>query len=853
MTTYTQEQPDVDINTCDMEPIHVPGNIQPFGVLLAGPPDLSSIDYCSANVQTYLGVTPEAILGSGFADLFGRTIVHDLRNHASLSTALTQRERVGSYRLKTGRFDIYLHVNADRLSVIELEPIRSAGPEDANRALDNTRKYLAAASARPDVTQMLRVAASGLAEMTGYDRVMAYRYEENGDGEVVAEHRNPKAPSMLGLRFPGWDVPAQARALQVRNPVRMLTDVDQTPVAILTHDPDAIPLDMSLAHLRGVSPIHVEYLRNMGVAATLTIGLVVDGKLWGMFALHHLSPYKISSDQRIAAELFGQMMSLIVKQKLDLDAAERRHLAVLARKRIQSESEAEIDLLNSFEDFAPILTDVVAHDGLAIRYDGKTLSHGRVPPRATIVSLLESTGGEAEVCAIESLGNSGFLPAGADLGESAGAMVVRGLASRPIELVFFRDEKSRTLNWAGRPEKEMESGPLGPRITPRGSFDAYVESARGFSIPWSPADIEAGEAVRVMISEISAKGERAQLDRHRDLANHQRQQDLMIAELNHRVKNTLALIRSLTRQARSSSASLESYAQALEQRIAALATAHDLAVSKSMGGVSIRDILTTELGPYVNGDSSQVLMTGPHIGLRPDVAPMIALVLHEIVSNAAKYGALSSEDGLVRVKWSVTEETFSFSWKEVGGPPVKPPTRHGFGRSLVEKAIPYELDGTIDLAFDPGGLSFSFSIPASNLAELDPETPVRIVGPVGRIERAATGRKVLLVEDNLVLAMDMVDSLTRLGAASVETAASIESGVRLASRNELDFAVLDMNLRGVVSFDIARTLIERQIPFLFVTGYGSSLDIPEEFAGVPILAKPIDEGTLSKTVQGLLK
>ena len=854
MTVYKEERPQTDLNTCDLEPIHIPGSIQPFGAILAGPPDMSSIDYCSANVETYLGAKPEAILGSGFADLLGRNLVHDLRNHASLSTALTQRERVGSYRLKTGRFDVYLHVNPNRQAVVEFEPIRAQTSEEGMRALDDMRKYLAAASARADVTQMLRVAVSGLAAMTGYDRVMAYRYEDNGDGEVVAEQRNPKAHSMLGLRFPGWDVPQQARELQIRNPVRMLTDVDQTPVGILTHDAGAIPLDLSLAHLRGISEIHVEYLRNMGVAATLTIGLVVEGRLWGMFALHHLTPHKISSDTRIATELFGQMMSLVIKQKLDLEAAERRNRAALARRRIEADSDAESDLLTSFTDLAPILADVIDHHGLAIRYDGKTLTHGRTPPRATIVSLLEAAAmQDRTVLPIENLGKSGLLAEGTDLGDSAGALIVRGLAARPMELVFFRDEHLRTLNWAGKPDKEMESGPLGPRITPRGSFDAYVESARGFAPPWSPADLQAGEAVRVMISEISAKGERAQLDRHRDLASHQRQQDLMIAELNHRVKNILALIRSLTRQARASSASLESYALALEQRISALAAAHDLAVSNSMGGVSIRDLLTTELGPYVSGDSSQVLMTGPRIGLRADVAPMIALVLHEIVSNAAKYGALSTDEGLVRVKWSVTTDSLHFVWKELGGPPVTPPSRHGFGRSLVEKAIPFELDGEVDLSFDPQGLTFSFSIPASNLAELEAEQPPRIVGPIGRIESVADGRKALLVEDNLVLAMDMVDSLTRLGASSVDTAGSLESGLKAADRTDADFGVLDMNLRGTVSFDIARKLMERGIPFLFVTGYGSSLDIPEDLREVAILSKPIDEGAFSNALQKLLR
>ena len=165
-----------------------------------------------------------------------------------------------------------------------------------------------------------------------------------------------------------------------------------------------------------------------------------------------------------------------------------------------------------------------------------------------------------------------------------------------------------------------------------------------------------------------AKSEREQLSRHKELVSHQRQQDLLIAELNHRVKNILALIRSLSRQAKDSSASLESYALALEQRIAALAAAHDLAVSDSMRGVSLRGILETELGPYIREDEAQAILSGPVVGLRADVAPMIALVIHEIVSNAAKYGALSTPEGIVQARWEQSDQGLSFHWRELGGP-----------------------------------------------------------------------------------------------------------------------------------------------------------------------------------------
>lgn len=841
-----------DLSTCDLEPIHTPGRIQPFGALLAGPMDLSKIEYCSANVDGCFGQTPDEILGRSIMDLLPSQVVHDLRNLLSASTARSQRERLGVYELPGGYFEVYAHCNPASQAVVEFEPYAVNDDSNGPTPIDYMRKFLSSASTQTTIAGLLNVSVAGLQALTGYDRVMAYRYDENGDGEVVAEARTGKADSFLGLRYPAWDVPEQARALQVKNPLRMLVDVKQEPIPILCQNADAVPLDISLAHLRGVSPIHVEYLSNMGVGASLTVGLVVEGRLWGMFSCHHMGPKVISSDLRIAVELFGQMISLVIKQKLDIETVSMRRLAAEAREKVLADTDAKTDLLHSFPKLAPILAQVIDCDGLSIIQEGKVLRHGSTPEGDAIRRFEQIRPGEEDVIEpINNLTNTGKMDDCA-LNDSGGALLIRATAAYPMQLVYFRDEKARKIKWAGRPEKEMEAGPLGPRITPRGSFDAYMEMQKGFCDDWTDSDLAAARELQVMLTQITAKGERAQLERHRDLVSHQRQQDLMIAELNHRVKNILALIRSLSRQAKASSASLESYALALEQRIAALAAAHDLAVSNTMQGVSLRGILKTELSPYLEAENSQVLMTGPLIGLRADVAPMIALVLHEIVSNAVKYGALSDPDGIVRVRWKEQEGRLHFTWQEIGGPRVTPPERHGFGRSLIEKAIPYELDGVAELRFEEDGVQFSFDLPDDALVELDRENETRIVGSVAKIERVATGKRALLVEDNVVLAMDMVESLTRLGTDSVETAASLETAMSEAARPVYDFVILDMNLRGTVSFDVARLLAKRNVPFIFVTGYGSSLDVPADLAAFPILTKPIDEGTLSREIERIL-
>ena len=600
--------------------------------------------------------------------------MHDIRNILSYSTAKTQRERVGRYTVNNRLLDIYTHQNPQDIAVIELE-LADEQPDVNDRApIEQARLFLARAATARTINGMLNIAASGLHAIIGYDRVMAYRYAADGSGEVVAEARSNGADSFLGLRYPAWDVPAQARALQVKNPLRMLSDVRQEPIGILSREDEADDLDLSLAHLRGISPIHVEYLQNMGVGATLTIGLVVDGQLWGMFACHHQSARAIGFEKRLAAELMGQMMSLLIKARLENEQAEGRAQAAKARQRILEETDATTDLLHAFPRVSEILTDLVACDGLAVLRDDKLQTIGSVPSSEAIHNIgTHSDWDENLLVSTPILGEEKWHRkdgAEPDLQRIAGCMIVRSTAAYPLQLMFFRDEKVHAVKWAGKPEKDIAYGKYGPRLTPRGSFDAYLEEQRGQSDPWSSFDLTAAREIQIMLTQITAKGERAQLARHKDLISHQRQQDLMIAELNHRVKNILALIRSLSRQAKASSASLESYALALEQRIAALAAAHDLAVSDTMRGVSLRGILDTELSPFLGSNAAQVVMSGPTVGLRADVAPMIALVVHEVVSNAAKYGALSSTEGIVQIKWSVEDDQLSLSWREVGGPTV---------------------------------------------------------------------------------------------------------------------------------------------------------------------------------------
>ena len=845
---------ELSVENCDREPIHIPGNIQPFGAMLAGGTSLERVEFASANVGEFLGLEARSILGVDFSEVLPSSLLHDLRNVLSISTSESQRLRAGTTVLGGRELEVYAHRSPGGRAIIEFEPTAARIEGTLQTPIDRMRMHLARTSHARDMKALLRNAAAGMRDLTGYDRVKAYVYDEDGSGEVVAEARGPGIDSFQGLRYPAADIPAQARALQVINPIRILSDVEHMPVPLLAHDPEAAPLDMSLAQLRGVSPIHIQYLRNMGVQGTLTVGLVINGKLWGMLACHHYRPHLIDTDARVAVELFGQMLSLVIQQRLETDAAAARERAANARRRLLAETDARRDLVNAFPKLAPILSEVIDCDGVAVTFDDKILVAGSTPSTAAVRAIAARRPDDEDLIeGSDKLLADGWAGPDADLGDVAGALIVRATAAYPLQLMFFRDGKTRTVRWAGAPnQKIVEDGPFGPRLSPRASFEAYLEEQEGHAPAWGAIDITAARELQVLLTQVTAKNERAQLDRHKEMVTYQRQQDLMIAELNHRVKNILALIRSLSRQARASSTSIDSYATALEQRISALAAAHDLAVGEQQGGVSLRRLLETELRPYLGESNAQVTLSGPTVGLRADVAPMLALVVHEVVTNAAKYGALSDEDGVVRVRWSQSDSGLRLGWREMGGPLVEPPTRRGFGTTLLERAISYEFDGTVESRFPPTGFQLDLTLPTAALVDLAGEPETGLVGQIGRITRVASGRTALLVEDNLVLAMDMVDTLSRLGAEQIETAGTIDDALLRVHRDRFDLAVLDMNLRGVVSFKVAMELKKSGIPFVFVTGYGSSIDIPHELADVPILTKPVEDATLAEALSELL-
>ncbi|MGI4733145.1 MAG: HWE histidine kinase domain-containing protein [Janthinobacterium lividum] len=836
---------DVDLTNCDREPIHQLGAIQPIGFLVALTPDWL-VARASANVVDHLGQRAEDLLGLPATQLFAHDTIHEWRNRMTLLRGDDAVERVFGLALIPNEpwrlFDCALHL-AGPLIVIEAEPAAERAHTDAASLI---RSMMGRLDSAADLAAYLREGARQVRALTGFDRVMVYRFDRDGSGQVAAEAARGGIGSFLELRYPASDIPQQARALYLRTPFRVIADVDAEPVPIVpARDETGAPLDLSLSVLRSVSPIHIEYLRNMGVTASLSISIIVDGRLWGLFACHHYAgPRCPSFDRRTVAELFGQMFALKLEARERRETQRYETAARAAGDRLLASIAGDATLINDPEWVGDTLAGIIPCDGVAIWMDGRATVTGLTPPGDALPMIARRLNAMAasRIYATDQL--SAIIPEAEDYADKASGVLAIPVSRKPRDYVMlFRQERVRTVKWAGDPAKPASYGPNGPRLSPRKSFEAWSQDVRGRSEPFSDAEIHVAETLRSSLIEVVLRmSEAAEDDRKRA----SERQELLIAELNHRVRNILALIRGLVRQSGGAVTSMADYIQLLEGRIESLARAHDQITQDNWGPARLRPLFETEAAAYLGGGRDRMKVDGRPVLLEPAAFSTMALVVHELVTNSAKYGALS-DSGTVHVSWRMTDDDdLAISWVERGGPAVKPPTRQGFGTTIIQRSIPYDLGGQASIDYRLTGLEARFVIPGRHV-RLDRTAPA-IDAPADRAVsdsvpgsdagRAVVAGSVLLVEDSLIIAMDAEDILVRLGAERVTTAASVAQALQELDRERFDLAVLDVNLGQETSLPIADRLLALGTPYIFATGYGEQLELPAEHAGAMIIQKP---------------
>jgi light-regulated signal transduction histidine kinase (bacteriophytochrome) len=560
--------------------------------------------------------------------------------------------------------DITIHKYKNRIFV-EFERASSVG--DTEIALSLTQALMRRIDDDNEVTDLVRSVVNLVRALLGYDRVMVYQFLHNGAGRVVAESKAAGQASFLHQHFPHGDIPLQARELYRRNWTRLIGKVSSESVPLLPNlAEDETPIDMSYAHLRSVSPVHVEYLKNMGVSASMSISVVVGSELWGLIVCHHGTPKTLSIPLRVATELFAQYFSL------QIAAAESRQVqraASYAKRRL----DAIVTAIGSSQPLEEILhqrlrelSTLVACDGVGVWSRGRWTTLGAAPPAQEIPLLLDAIRSEARTAIWANQALKAFFPQSSFGGNVAGVLAIPVSVSREICIFLFRSEEAHEIEWAGEPKEDKVSGRSGRELTPRASFETWREQVRGKSLPWTDDNRAVAEAVRNYLREIlTGELEEAEEQRNRT----ERQRELLNAELNHRNKNVLALVKSIAKQTGIHATNIDEFSASFEGRLNALAYAHDMTFAGHDGG-ELRALIDAEAGMHrFQQLPERFHIDGPAIALSEHASGIFALLLHEMMTNAAKFGSLSASGGVLKILWSLVENgDCVLVWQEIGGP-----------------------------------------------------------------------------------------------------------------------------------------------------------------------------------------
>ena len=527
---------------CADEPIRFPGAIQPHGVLLTlREPDLQILQV-SANVASLFNHQPDALLGQTLDTLLGAEKANLVQQMASQSSFIDAPAL--HVTLNGAEFEGLLHRHQGVL-VLEFEPLhKHFQPKPQNGRTSNLGKMLQRLQSAKTLQALYEISVSEIQAMTGYDRVLIYRFEEEGHGQVIAEASAPSMELFNGLFFPASDIPEQARELYRTNWLRIIPNADYEPVPLLPKlRPDTgQPLDLSFSTLRSVSPIHCQYMKNMGVLSSMSISLMKGDKLWGLISCGNRTPLHVPNDLRTTCQTIGQVLSLQISAMEALDTSRQREEKVAALGVLNQAMNAATDnVFDGLAQYPQVLMDLAQAGGVAI-IDGQQLHrYGHCPEPAQIRALhkwLQETG--QPVFASHHL--SALYPPAADYQPVASGVLAMSLP-KPVDngVLWFRPEVKENIQWSGDPKKPLalEKSDTGLRLRPRTSFEIWKVEMAGISTKWSHGDRFAANDLRRSALEN---------DLSRQVLREQqavRARDELVAVVSHDLRNPMTIISML--------------------------------------------------------------------------------------------------------------------------------------------------------------------------------------------------------------------------------------------------------------------------------------------------------------------
>jgi light-regulated signal transduction histidine kinase (bacteriophytochrome)/ActR/RegA family two-component response regulator len=501
----------LDTSRCGQEPIDIPAAIQPHGALLAALVDGGLVTHASANLSAILGCPAEAVLGQPLEQAIGEAACRVLRDVTPPDgSALRQRAHV---LLRPDGDPLHLRAfRSGRQVCIDIERLRHDAPR--GQAISMLQSALERFKDATTCGELCDLAVRELMTITGYDRVMAYRFNKDGHGEVIAEACVAGLVPYLGQWYPAADIPPQARQQYLRQRVGVIVDSSYRPVLLLT-DPalDAhTPLDLSHSALRSVSPIHCEYMRNMNIAASLTIGLAHGPDLWGMLVCHHTTARVAGPELRAVADMIGQVVSLLLGSLGEAEALAARFERMSTLRALTARLAAPVSLMDAFAAAEAELLSLVDATGAVLRLSGKVFCLGRTPslPEAECALAVLQPGACGEVLALDDL-SLRHTDLARCAREGSGALLLPLALGTDDAILWFRPELAQTIVWGGNPAEHANLDTMTGRISPRASFAAWKQTVRGHSAPWMEADLALARELRSVVMAEMAKRTKTEL------------------------------------------------------------------------------------------------------------------------------------------------------------------------------------------------------------------------------------------------------------------------------------------------------------------------------------------------------
>ena len=487
--------PAVDLTNCDREPIHIIGTSQSHGVIIACSRKDKYITQCSENALELLGINAEDLLGQPVTVLLPEAFPENFPIEPGKKELLPEIEINGA------RFLIIVHISGESY-ILDFEPLGEK--RSAVNFQKQLSKILNELNTLGSIDDLTSKGVSLVKTLFGYDRVMIYQFDEEWNGMVIAEEKNEDLESWLGLHYPATDIPKPSRDLFLKQEIRIISNVHYDPAQIIPalSPINNKPLDLSLSELRGVSPIHIEYLKNMGVGASLTAAIVIKGKLWGLLACHHYSKKYINYYQRqsvkFLTQIFTNSLNVLSLQNYIEESGNFNEIRHTILKNLRSQP----GLLDALITGDLPFTKYIPCSGGAVFIGGELSLLGNPPEEEDVLKLirdfLDTKDGIYHTRSLEKV----YPPARNFKKQASGILSVKLGDMSGDYLIWFRGENATEVSWGGNPEKQAVIKEGVEYLSPRKSFEKWTHQVSGVSTPWKDYEIEAVNSLSEGITHI---------------------------------------------------------------------------------------------------------------------------------------------------------------------------------------------------------------------------------------------------------------------------------------------------------------------------------------------------------------